>query len=148
MKFFQGILKDQKGSESIGFLVYTIIIIYILIQFVEIVTIGVSQVLVTMAYKKGLDQMQIDGGLTLETENHMKSWLAQFGIEPENVTIEGTIAPVEWGQDVNLKITYRKPYFKYSLLSVTNIGKSEEYINIPAEGGTTSYWFDNNYEGT
>lgn len=144
MKLFKVFIKDQKGSESFGFLVFTIIIIYILLQFVEIVTIGVSQVLVTMAYKKGLDQMQIDGGLTLTTESSIESWLSQFGIEADDVTIDGTIAPVEWGQDVILSISYRKPYFKYSLLSITNIGRSNEFLDIAAEGGTTSYWFDNN----
>lgn len=144
MKLFKAFMKDQRGSESFGFLVFTLIILYILFQFIEIVSIGVSQVLVTMAYKKGLDQMQIDGGLTLETENNIESWLSQYGIEAEDVTIDGTIAPVEWGQDVILSINYRKPYFKYSLLSLTSVGKSKEFLEITAEGGTTSYWFDNN----
>lgn len=145
MKLFKIFLKDQKGSaEAIAFLVYTMLVMYILAQFVEIASIGMCNVFLTLAYKRGLDQMQIDGGLTATTEQNIKDYITGFGMDPNKLTIDGTIAHINWGQDVYLSLSYDKDYYKYSLLQIVDLSSSKKTLKITEDGSTTSYYYSNN----
>lgn len=138
-------VKDQRAaSEAISYLALALVVIYILVQFVEIVNIEVSNIAVVMAYKKGLDRMQIDGGLTEQTKEDIKKYLADFGLDSDKVTVDGTSAHQDWGNDVYLSVSYKKEYYKYSLVSLMDLRKTKDSKILFKDGTTTSYYADNN----
>lgn len=139
------LLQDQKGSaEAISFLVGSLLLLFILVQFIEIVHIEIDNTFITIAYKKGLDEMQIQGGLTPHIETEIKDYLQNYGLDRSKITVSGTIAPVDWGDDIYLEISYEKEYYKFSLQRLTDPDRQTKYMILNKEGSTASYYFDNN----
>lgn len=140
LKFFRD---NKAGSNGITFIVIFVIIIGIVVNFVEPVKMGFTELMLTMAYKKGLDRMQQKGGLTADIENDIKNFLKMAGFDETKIQVNGTIAQVDWGEDVALGIRYTTKYTRYDI-GLTGIDSEEEAAEFLIDGSTTSYYFDNN----
>ncbi|EOD01421.1 hypothetical protein [Caldisalinibacter kiritimatiensis] len=130
--------------QSIVFLVIVILIVCMLVAFTEPIKISFTELLMTIAYNKGLDMMQQQGGLTPEIETAIKDFLERFGLDRSKITVNGTLAPVDWGDEIILEISYDKEYKEYDVENLVNIVSQTKTAQLVIDGATTSYFFDNN----
>lgn len=141
LKFF----RDQRGgSGALIFIVVFILLSVILIQFVEPVKLAFSDLMLTVAYIKGLNAMQQEGGLTADIERSIIRFLGSVGFDEDNIAVDGTIAEVNWGEDVELSIRYTREYTRYRLSGLLGIESEVHTADSVVTGSTTSYYYDNN----
>lgn len=147
MYVYEEVFKGGIGNymnQSTVFLVLTLLVILMLVAFAEPIKISFTELLMTVAYKKGLDMMQQQGGLTPEIETSIKDFLENFGFDRSKIIVNGTIAPVDWGNEITLEISYDKEYKEYDIENLVNIVSQTKTAQLTIGGATTSYFFDNN----
>lgn len=141
LKFFRD---NRAGSNALVFIVIIVLLVGIIINFVEPVEFGMTRLILTLAYKKGLDAMQTKGGLTPEIEQGIIDFLGNIGFDESKISVGGTIAAVEWGDTIELEVKYVKKYKQYKYTGVVGLEAEEEDIELVVEGATVSYFQDNN----
>lgn len=134
----------RAGGGALAFLVIAMLLIYMFVSFVEPIQIAFTELMLTFAYKKGLDKMQQSGGLTAEIENQIKDYLTRYGFNRNEITVSGTIATVEWGDEIGLTIVYNAEYKVYTITNLITVSSETKTAQLVLEGSTTSYYFATN----
>ena len=138
-------IKDKRaGASAIVFILLLMLSIFTLMKVIPIIQVMYTRWAITMTYKKGLDKVQQTGVLTNEIEAQIKNYAANFGIDKTKMVINGTLTPVNWGEDVGISIDYNLTYKDYTLPSILLLNVSDKTVDIHVEGSTSSYYFDNN----
>lgn len=137
------IIKDQKGGGSLEVLFAVVLLVFIFFMTIEPVIVMYKNQVLEQAKMKGLDAMQARGGLDGEIENALREYLTNRGFESSKIAITGTIAPVNWGEEVALEIRYQDEMKVYKRKGLS-LERTTEQINYHLFGSTTSYFFDNN----
>lgn len=136
-------LKDEKGG-SLEVLFGVILLMFIFFATLDPVTMSFKTLMLEQAKMKGLDEMQIHGGLNQEIETSIKSYLKTVGFDESKIEINGTLAAVQWGSDVGLEINYVESVDTYRRVNLISFEKVEETRRYHVDGSTTSYYFNNN----
>lgn len=140
MKF----LKDDRANGGASFLVIVFLLMFILINIVPLVEQLYNEIFVVIAYTKTLDTMQHTGGLTAAIENNTLDMLEAAGFDRGNITITGTIAPVDYGDYIGVTIEYSDSIKRYQYNGNFSITAVNEVKNYEMSGNTISYYYDNN----
>lgn len=138
------LFRDQRGSGSIELLVAVFILMFIFLAGFEPIVMTYNQQILEQAKMKGLDAMQTKGGLTSEIETGIIEYLEGRGFDPNEVKVMGTLAPVQWGDDISLEIQYKQTISSYRRTGLISLEKYDKELNYAAFGSTVSYFFDNN----
>lgn len=139
VKFF----KDQRGG-SLEVLFAVIILMFIFLATTEPIVVMYKNQVLEQAKMKGLDAMQTKGGLTAEIETGIRNYLTSRGFDSAKLTISGTMATVQWGEEVALEIRYQDQMKVYRRTGLLSLERVIEPITYHLFGSTTSYYFNNN----
>lgn len=138
------LLKDTRGGGSIELVIGVMLLMFIFLSTMEPVIMSYKQIVLEQAKMKGLDAVQIKGGLTGEVETAIRDYLTNRGFESSKLTINGIIAPVDWGNEVAIEILYDDTIKTYRRTGLVTFERVTENITYQAFGSTTSYYFENN----
>jgi len=137
-------LRDQRGGGGLEVLLAVIILMFIFLWTNETVIVMYKNQVLEQAKMKGLDAMQTKGGLTAEIETAVRDYLTGRGFDNARLSITGTIATVQWGDEIALEIEYQDQMKTYRRIGLLTIERVIEPITYHLYGSTTSYYFDNN----
>lgn len=145
------IIDKRAGANGLVFIVLLVMSIFIFVSFIEPVKIAYTELALTVGYKKGLDKMQQEGGLTQQIEADLKNYLANWGLDKSKINVNGTVAPAagkidpsHWGKEIRLSIDYLLTYKNYTFLSLLSFSSEDKVLPLHIEGKTTNYYYDNN----
>lgn len=137
------ILRDQRGG-SLEVLFAVIILMFIFLATTEPIVMMYKQLVLEQAKMKGIDAMQSKGGLSSEVETAVRDYLTNRGFDNGRLSITGTIATVQWGDEVAIEIEYQDTIKRYRRTGLLTIERVIEPITYYVYGSTTSYYSDNN----
>lgn len=138
------LIKDRRGGGSLELCIAVILLMFIYVSTMEPVVMTYKQLVLEQAKMKGLDAMQIKGGLTSEIETAICDYLKSRGFNVNQLTINGTIAPINWGGEVAIDISYNDTIRSYHRRGLITFERESENITYHVTGSTTSYYYDNN----
>jgi len=95
----------------------------------------------TQVQREVLLRMEYSGGLTQDMEDYIKARLESRGIDVSNVTIYGTHAVVDYGETVELVISYDYTYGQY-WLSGFALYKTDVPMTMRTQGRSISLTFE------
>lgn len=132
-------LKDRRGSgEAVTFAATTVLVMFIVLQFYQPVQMLIQQMMLENVHRSALLEMESQGGLTPEIEYSIKDRLDRFHFDPEYVSVSSsTLYPVQYGQPIELTITYDSSYVNYGLHYFT-IESEEDQIQLQVSRSSIS----------
>lgn len=138
-------IKDERGgSGAIIALIFSMMLILIFFRFSSPIIKSSRNLMLQQAMMKGIDKMQQNGGLTQEIENSIIDYLKKMGFNENDIEVNGTVAPVLYGQEIVVEINYSEEVEIYKMNGLLGIEKKTETNRFHTEGSTTSYYYDNN----
>lgn len=100
-------LKNSKGSaEIIAFVLILPFLILPIANTVNMLTDLVIYDRIRQAARSAVLQMEIEGGLTADGLYNIEAYLQSKGIDLSKIHIDYTPYPVEYGEEVKVKISY------------------------------------------
>lgn len=138
------LLKDIRGGGSLELLIAVVLLLFIFLATMEPVIMTYKQLVLEQAKMKGLDAMQIEGGLTGDIEGGIRDYLSNHGFDDTQITINGTIFPINWGEEISIEILYDDTTKVYRRTGLLWFERVTEDITYNVTGSTTSYYYDNN----
>lgn len=91
--------------------------------------------------RETLLQMELAGGMTPAIHQEALDKLAEYGFDMNNIQISATPAPVDYGGDVELSMSYNYTYDKYSFSGFL-ITKTDELRTMSTSGKSVSFYFE------
>lgn len=135
-------LRSKRGSaEAISFIFTVMVLMLVAINMVPPVLDMVRYFTMTRVHRETMLRMEVAGGLTTEIVDKARDALVNSGFDPHGITIEGTWAPVDYGETVDLAIKYNYTYRQYALshFLITPIDRPR---TLGVYGSSISFTFD------
>ncbi len=131
LKLWKKWITDRRGSgEAITFAATTLLVMFIVLQFYQPVLMLIQQMVLENVHRSALLEMESQGGLTSEIEYSIKNQLGRFHFDPERVSVtSSTLYPVQYGQPIELTISYETSYTNYGLRYLT-IQSEDDQVQI------------------
>jgi len=85
--------------------------------------------------------MELNGGMTPTIHDEVNDKLGNYGFDLSEIEVEATPAPVDYGEDVEVKLTYNYTYDKYTFSSFS-IVKTDEPKSMVASARSVSFYFE------
>lgn len=100
--------KGEKGSAYVELAILLPVMLFLIFGIIEAgLVAGIDNSLVSVT-NYGIRAMAVNGGLNEEIRDRIHSQMRIRGIDPEKSTIEATWSPVQFNDEIYLKIEY--PY--------------------------------------
>lgn len=125
-KLIQWFNNNSRGSaEIIAFILILPLLLFPLLEGVRVFSDLHRFDILKQATRATLLQMESKGGLTETDYNNLVSFLVEKGFDRNDITIDYTPYPVNYGEDVIVRISYNYPRTKYKL-TLTGLEKAKE----------------------
>jgi len=110
-------VKDRKGSgEALGFIAVALVMFVVVLNLLPPMLTLRDYWLLTQVQRDALLKMELNGGMTPTIHDEVNDKLENYGFGLSEIEVEATPAPVDYGEDVEVKLTYNYTYDKYVIL--------------------------------
>ncbi|WP_374713221.1 DUF4320 family protein [Symbiobacterium terraclitae] len=133
-------LRDSRGNgESISFVFVSIVLMLVVLNVSPPIMATLRYYDLSQVHRDTLLRMEIAGGLTPAIEDRARDTLAELGFSPVAVTISGTPAPVDYGSQLTLEISYQYTYREYAWATFT-VYPVDQPRTMTASGSSVSLY--------
>jgi len=135
-------VKDRKGSgEALGFIAVALLMFVVVLNLLPPMLTLRDYWLLTQVQRDALLKMELNGGMTPTIHDEVNDKLGNYGFDLSEIEVEATPAPVDYGEDVEVKLTYNYTYDKYTFSSFS-IVKTDEPKSMVASARSVSFYFE------
>ena len=135
-------VKNKKGaSEALGFIAVLMLMMLVVFNLMPPVLTLFDYMSLCHVQRDALLQMELAGGMTPNIYGEVVDKLENYNFNISNVTIDATPAPVDYGQDIEIQLSYGYTYEKYSF-SAFSIIKSDEPKTMSCSARSVSLYFE------
>jgi hypothetical protein len=106
---------NQKGNEIVAFVLVLPFLILPIANTINMLTDLVIYDTIRQAAREALLRMEIEGGLTSDGLYTLEGYLQSKGLDMNKVHIDYTPYPVEYGDEVRVKVSYEYKARRYTI---------------------------------
>jgi hypothetical protein len=135
-------IKNRSGSgEALGFAAVALIMFVVIFNLLPPMLALQDYWLLTQVQRDALLKMELNGGMTPAIHDEVNDKLEEHGFNLSNIDIQATPAPVDYGNDVEIQISYDYTYDLYTFSSFS-ILKTDEPRTMTTSGRSVSFYFE------